>query len=147
MQFGSLLYYFRQYVDDETVIMKNESAHSYLLECLDIGYAYVISIEDYKKMLDGIIDAEQLNIITYLLFDNICSYINIFPSIKACENFEAGIIKQGLVVIILRYLQNIRLSFEEHQTAKENDDIEYDFFNSDTLFNCCKLSYNHRYDT
>ena len=124
MQFGSLLYYFRQYVDDETVIMKNESAHSYFLECLDVGYAYVISIEDYKEMLDGIIDAEQLSIITYLLFDNICSYIDVFPSIEGCENFDAGITKQGLFVIILRYLQIIRLSFDDHQTPQEIVDIE-----------------------
>ena len=138
MLFGKLYNDFRQYAYNENFIMNNKTVIDYFLECMNIGYDYIMLVEKYEETLENIIDNKQLDEITYLLFDNVCNHVGIFLSIEICEKFESGITKQGLVVLILRYLQNIRLSYQEYQTAKANDDIEYDFFNSNALFNSCK---------
>ena len=119
--------------------MRNLPVHDYFLKCLNTGYHYVIKIENYDKILDGVIYEKQMDEITSLLFGNICSNIDYFTSIQACEEFDTGLTQQGLVPLIVRYLQNIRECFKEYKISRDYKELENDFYNSDILFRCRKL--------
>jgi len=110
---------------------------------MDEAYIRIRGFENFKIILNNLVDESKLGIIDDYLFGDACQRVNTFESRDECYKFLNGIGEKGLSSVIFSYLVIISTSIVE----LNNNAYGPAFINSITMNEICKQHSNNRWNT
>ena len=80
---------------------------------MDLSYERIPKLESYRELLGSILNEDDLNKVRDFLFKSPCSGLEYFNTVEDCLNFNDGLPKHGLALMISGYLKDVRLILDD----------------------------------
>ena len=113
--------------------------HDFILYCINIIYERMLNLEKYKELLSMMIDENQVDEIGYLITNDPCSRLSYFKDLNDCHDFSEGIIKEGLAIVLSKFVNNIRRVLENYEKEKIEGGNNYHFLDSTLIDSSCNF--------
>ncbi|CAD8178354.1 unnamed protein product [Paramecium pentaurelia] len=119
------------FINPNISILNSPNNQATVFGYLELLYNLNAELMEINNKYQDILDQEYLIAFNQIYFMNSCTYLFKNQQIQECENFEDGILVQGLSIGIIKYIEDLRIFLTSFKLFDEFQNYNLEFNLSD----------------